>query len=192
MEIENYWIIEDESEISTSVTLNFLSDQARLLSKMTNKTVRAVFSQRRIRNSPQQALASVLEQSTRMAMGITSKDASELYEGGWYEYYITDINNEYELAIFEIKCNQKYPIKLVVEEDIAYEADLSGSSFEINSHEEFLRYYKRIIQTSKVQYVIRRLIEVVNNQQNKDKNTSYDELPTHCEADEPSGREENE
>ena len=98
MEIENYWIIEDESEISTSVTLNFLSDQARLLSKMTNKTVRAVFSQRRIRNSPQQALASVLEQSTRMAMGITSKDASELYEGGWYEYYITDINNE--LAIF--------------------------------------------------------------------------------------------
>ena len=80
----------------------------------------------------------------------------------------------------------------MVEEDIAYEADLSGSSFEINSHEEFLRYYKRIIQTSKVQYVIRRLIEVVNNQQNKDKNTSYDELPTHCEADEPSGREENE
>lgn len=173
--MENYWQIESKPDFLTSVTLDFLEEQAKLLSGLTNNNVIAVFCQKRIRNSAQQTIQATLEQSARMVIGITSKDASALYLGGRYEFYITDKYKEYELAMFEIECNQVYPIKLIVDEGIVEDSSLFSNEISVRSHDEFVEYYKSIVQSRKVKYIIRRLSEIVesrliNNDKSDDSN----------------------
>ena len=87
------------------------------------------------------------------------KDASNLYGQNQYEFYITDKNAKYELAIFDMKCNDEYPIELTIDQSIAEEAELD-TECEIETGDEFKRYFAEMLKTHKVIYVIKKLIQI--------------------------------
>lgn len=159
--MESYWILDGNGIENTAETFSFLKTQADKLKEETDGNVLAVFREKRV--SPlEKALISTGELIPSSRLGIQrGVDATTLYGKKWYEFYITDKNCKYELAIFEIACNDEYPISLEIDETIADEAKLQ-KKYEVQSYSEFEGYFIDMIRTKKVTYVIRKLCDLQN------------------------------
>lgn len=152
--MESYWSFKRNE--GTEETIEFIIAQADLLGTETQNRVVAKFVKRRIAYPnfalPLEAISSAL--GTKKAA-----NASDLYGKQEYEFFVTDRDNKYELAIFEIAFNEEYPIYLEIDETIAEEANIPCNN-DISSFEVFKRYFEKILKTHKVSYVINKLIEL--------------------------------
>lgn len=153
---ENYWVIETLPANNTSEIVVFLNDQINKLKEMTSGKVIAVFEPRRI-SQLENITAQVADGLAKVS---AAQDASTLYNRKQYEYYITDKKKQYELAVFTLFLNEEYPAKMLIDNGLMKEAAIKQESITINQFSEFLEIYKKIIQSHKVTYVIRKLNEM--------------------------------
>lgn len=159
--MESYWILDGNGIESTEETFIFLKTQANLLKTNTNGKVLAIFREKRVFPF-EKALISTSELIPSPRFGIRGCiDATTLYGKKRYEFYITDKDRKYELAIFEITCNDAYPISLEIDETIANEAKLQ-KEYDVQSYAEFEGYFIDMIRTKKVTYVIKKLCDLQN------------------------------
>ena len=121
--MESYWNLSEPEVEKTQETIDFISKQAEMLDDQSNHAVAAVFTKMRV-SSFQKLNKMNNELSQVLSRVHTGKNASKLYNQKWYEFYVTDALQEYELPIFDLGCNDEYPITLLIDEDIAAEADL--------------------------------------------------------------------
>lgn len=163
--MESYWKLTTDGK-PTDETITFIKEQADMLSKETCGKVIAQFIPKRLgaygASAALAQAAEVFGMVSHVGSGRKGKDASVLYDYTQYEFFITDSKSKYELALFDITCNDEFPIQLEIENSIASEAK-TNVSHEINSLKEFQDYFSRILKTRKVRYVIKRLIEMADN-----------------------------
>ena len=155
--MESYWSIGKSNE-KTQETLNFLRTQADLLGQETHGNVLAKFTDKRRSSTAvmQDALSQIAVDLNSVHEG---ENASKLYHRKEYEFYITDSASKYELSIFDIACNDEYPIFLKIDQSIAHEAKLKTDN-DVESFQDFKQYFADILRTHKVNYVIRKLQQV--------------------------------
>lgn len=158
--MSSIWNINNTTE-STKETLDYINSQADELGKETGGAVLAKFIIRRSNRFETALLSTAATVNTRSLMGKNGEDASVLYRKQAYEFFVTDKDNKYELALFDLICNDEYPIHLQIEKTIAEEAVLP-QEVDATSFKEFSDYFRRIVKTTKVNYIIRSLIRLSN------------------------------
>ena len=155
--MEPLWNIDNSNE-STEKTLQFIEEQANALSELTDGKVLAIFRKRRVGSMEAVARAIKAPVVSREVMGKSGEDASLFYSKQSYEFYITDKYRQYELSVFDMICNDEYPIDVRVEKTISEEERLPPE-FTAHSYQEFLSFFKAVIGANKVNYIIRSLMK---------------------------------
>lgn len=153
--MDNYWHINDNYKRSQDV-LDFIAAQSELLSQQTDGLVLAKLIKKRF-----DSLAGMQAMITAMESNLSSfhnggEDAGKLYGKITYEFFVTDKDGKYELSIFEISCNDEFPVDLRIEASIAEEARLQ-TRYTVESYDEFVGYFADILKAKKINYVIRKL-----------------------------------
>jgi hypothetical protein len=75
---------------------------------------------------------------------------------------MNDKYRQYELSVFDMICNDEYPIDVRVEKTISEEERLPPE-FTAHSYQEFLSFFKAVIGANKVNYIIRSLMKRIDD-----------------------------
>ena len=157
--MENLWIIKDiQKENNTTDLVNFINEQIAYLADGTAGKVQAHFIPKRL-SLGETIVAFASSSPFSSSRRRDGEDASQLYEKTKYEFFISDKQSKYELAIFDLCINDVYPAKLLIDPSIASEAKLD-QEISVKNLEQFQKCFQRIIQSPKVVYVIGKLMQL--------------------------------
>lgn len=151
---ESLWKLNMETKEPTAPILEYIKKQALDLKVQTNGRVIAKFTEIRLNGLIKQA-------SMLLTKNGLKKDASGLYNGVNYTFYITDQKEQYELDVFSLRCNDNFPVHLTIDETIAQEIQ-EETTLNVTNSESLKNVFVKMIQSRKVVYVINKLSKMAD------------------------------
>lgn len=157
---ESNWITGFSAKQTTKPVLEYLKQQAKDLSDQTEGKVHAELA---YTNSMAHSIArSMILVTSKLQHGKLfedSKDASLLYDKTSYDFFIYDEKHKYEFVLFQLECNDMFPVKILMDATVAQEMKM-GDALKIESFGAFTQLFVRMIQTNKVVYIIHKLMNL--------------------------------
>ena len=160
MNNDSVWILSADKKESSKPILDYIIQQADDLLEKTGGKLKAALEATGI---PLAQFAKRLSDLTprvgRSNNHAKARDASTFYERHTYEFFIVDESHNYELSVFQITCNDQVPVLVVIDDDIAEDADMDKEQY-VDSLEEFKGLFRDIVTSDKVVYIIDKLLHL--------------------------------
>lgn len=165
---DSKWIISDTGNEATQPVFDFINEQIAFLCQETGGKVVAALEPAKKRwdeiaesiTAAASFLTGAYPQTHHSGVG----NAADLYKKSTYEFYIMDSGHNYELSVFQIVCNDTFPLTIVIEPSISEEAEFLSNRFVIEDFKRFERDFQSIVQTNKVRYIVSRLMNLASEE----------------------------
>lgn len=157
---ESVWRTGFTSTQSTAPIFDYIKQMCADLDEQTEGQIQAqIVPVHTAMEALQATLSAIKSPLTDVKLFEDSQNASKLYEKTRYQFFIYDRDHQYEFVVFELVCNDMFPVTLHIDETIAQEIKCSDTE-KTSSFEAFQRVFERIVQANKVVYIIQKLKEL--------------------------------